>query len=874
MGKVYKNGIVSPKGFDMAAGEPVDQREIVESISDLTTIPHTYPGIEVKVVGEQYKEYKLIATPSALIENWIEVVPEYAQPAVQTTDTVLNNSSLPGTTTTEALNSLAFGATGTYDEIKAIRDGDRLTPGSRYTITDYQTKYYIEGSNSSGLKIYTRIDSIFGPGAGGYVVFDDYQPLLQAGMILTIDKLPDGYVGPFQEGDELECTTNFSDFYFRFEPNPAADELLVGAECSYSLPRYSGIPDDTITNDANGRPIMQPQGVVNTDVHDGTPYMDQDSTENMAVPVETLILIAASPNSFQTVGFSGTWRGDSVWYDMDLDEVINDNVEVIGSRPGFVYRRTDITGNFSLRVDWRAHRYRRYLLSEGHREKILCNDTFWSGGQNGTFIVGEQYRITQIGNAMNTSEWQAVGAAGPTLGEKFTCISVGTPNGGSSVNLSTADRLIDAVDLITGETYDVAFVGTTDFTLIGSSKVIGATAITAGDICKIATVGDTDYTLIGSPDNVVGTIFTATDVGIGTGTVDIGNNVGSRFDATGAGTGTGDCIYPNLARHPQSGSALFSSVYRTSSDVDMFYLALVPEEELRTLDRWAKITPFNAELADNNTRAKDFTVFPLTLNYDPDLQHVENCEFNGAWDNVILDKVPSGVYNVKSFVRASGTMRENYYAGGLFLPSGGSVWHQNVRGLEHVSYNTGASSHLIRDTNCLQATFFTGSHAGAYFIYSIIGGTSELMNSSSESFSWNSFYGAAGCNFERTAIGCRVGVFNASHCNFWDSAIFIGGTRQTNEPQDIQTVKTQMTDSAFNNVILRFLNNNQNNQMAPITTEASNPDSARGLYIWDFPDDEEFKSYDFNKITKAIVNRELDGSNVEIITDVVQSDNR
>jgi hypothetical protein len=49
MSKVYKNGIVSPKGFDMSAPEPVDQREILEFYTDLSTLNHAYPGIEVKI---------------------------------------------------------------------------------------------------------------------------------------------------------------------------------------------------------------------------------------------------------------------------------------------------------------------------------------------------------------------------------------------------------------------------------------------------------------------------------------------------------------------------------------------------------------------------------------------------------------------------------------------------------------------------------------------------------------------------------------------------------------------------------------------------------------------------------------------------------
>ena len=73
MGKVYNKGIVSPKGFDMSGPEPADQREIVENKSDLYTLRHTYPGIEVKVRAESFAKYKLVAAPSDVATNWVLV---------------------------------------------------------------------------------------------------------------------------------------------------------------------------------------------------------------------------------------------------------------------------------------------------------------------------------------------------------------------------------------------------------------------------------------------------------------------------------------------------------------------------------------------------------------------------------------------------------------------------------------------------------------------------------------------------------------------------------------------------------------------------------------------------------------------------------
>lgn len=72
MAKIYSNGIVSPKGFNMAAAEPTDQREIVEFYTDLVSLNNCYPGIEVKIKEQAYKEYKLVALPSNILTNWIE----------------------------------------------------------------------------------------------------------------------------------------------------------------------------------------------------------------------------------------------------------------------------------------------------------------------------------------------------------------------------------------------------------------------------------------------------------------------------------------------------------------------------------------------------------------------------------------------------------------------------------------------------------------------------------------------------------------------------------------------------------------------------------------------------------------------------------
>ena len=80
MSKKYKQGIVSPKGFNMSSAEPVDQRTIVEYKVDLLSdisLPNVYPGLKVQVLeqidGETLREFKYIGGDRTLSANWPEV---------------------------------------------------------------------------------------------------------------------------------------------------------------------------------------------------------------------------------------------------------------------------------------------------------------------------------------------------------------------------------------------------------------------------------------------------------------------------------------------------------------------------------------------------------------------------------------------------------------------------------------------------------------------------------------------------------------------------------------------------------------------------------------------------------------------------------
>lgn len=76
MGKVYNQGIVSPKGFNMASPEPADQRTVVEFLTDITILPQVYPGLKVvvqEVVNSiAYREYMYTGGDQTSLANWRE----------------------------------------------------------------------------------------------------------------------------------------------------------------------------------------------------------------------------------------------------------------------------------------------------------------------------------------------------------------------------------------------------------------------------------------------------------------------------------------------------------------------------------------------------------------------------------------------------------------------------------------------------------------------------------------------------------------------------------------------------------------------------------------------------------------------------------
>jgi hypothetical protein len=277
-------------------------------------------------------------------------------------------SRLITTAEIEKLASIQNIEIGTYAEIKTLKEASRLIPGTRYIITDYQTKYFIEGSNSSGIDKNKKISA----NISGWAVLDDNKALdMYNGLVVTITELPVGYTGALVVGGTTTVSSNSSLYYFKFANGM---QSVVGLKIKYSLTRYQTILPDAVINDSNGKVVMKPGGVINTEVHDGSAYMDQTAAENLAVPTERIILVSSTANQFQILGYSDTFAGDVIEYDFDDVNVVNDNLEVISTRKGFITKRSNDALSIEVALDWRVIRFRRWLLSAASRTAFINQD--------------------------------------------------------------------------------------------------------------------------------------------------------------------------------------------------------------------------------------------------------------------------------------------------------------------------------------------------------------------------------------------------------------------------------------------------------------------------------------------------------------------
>ncbi len=251
-----------------------------------------------------------------------------------------------------------------FSDIKQLMADGKLEPDRKYLLTDYLHKYFIAGSNSDGkVQYYKTYDYIYAYATFGYYVYD-----LPVGKECIITEFPEGYTGSLKVGDKTKVSANSQNWYFQFANGM---HTIRGVEFKIFNQRFTTIEEGIDYLDANGKPVMIPGGLLNTQVHDGTAYMDMTAAENLAVVPEQLIFTAETAHAFKKEVESATFVGDIVEYNFNSTEIYNDNSEVIATRNGFITKRKNDSLAIDLPIDWRNTKFRRWQLNLDSRTKLL-----------------------------------------------------------------------------------------------------------------------------------------------------------------------------------------------------------------------------------------------------------------------------------------------------------------------------------------------------------------------------------------------------------------------------------------------------------------------------------------------------------------------
>jgi hypothetical protein len=289
---------------------------------------------------------------------------------------------------------------GTWAKLNELKENEELIPGDTYILTDYQTKYIIEGTDTEDSE---SLLPVIGTASGYAQFYCINSEILNAsnalGTELTIKAIPSSYTGPLTVGQTVTIDAFFNCGYVRFSPRVTTAGILL----SLKELKYPNVPSNAVLNDGNGKPALKPKGVVNTDVHDGTPYLNMSAEENPEVPIERIALKAIDEKTFSLEAESLTYVGDSLLYDFNNTNVYSDSGEIIRKRNGFILKRTNLNGTISVDKDWRVQRYRRYQVLGSEFNKLRHYE-----GQEGRSAGIYQYGEYNFGTA-----------AAPTDGNKY-----------------------------------------------------------------------------------------------------------------------------------------------------------------------------------------------------------------------------------------------------------------------------------------------------------------------------------------------------------------------------------------------------------------------------------------------------------------------
>ncbi|MFC4636186.1 hypothetical protein ACFO3O_19925 [Dokdonia ponticola] len=271
-----------------------------------------------------------------------------------------------------------------YADLTTLIANNALVVGQKYTISDYQTRYYIEGTNTTNINREAASQGV----VSGFAFFDPPLDEVSNGTPIEVVSLPADYTGAIQVGDTATVTSFFSGFYMKFTNGL---HTVDGATFKYSIKRFDTIDEDAVIIDGNSKVMMKPNGVINTEVHNGTPYMQMTAEENKAVPFEKIVLTAISGNSFAKEAESATYPGEILEYDFNDTEIKNEDEVVIGQRKGLIKRRISADRRIDVNKDWRVQRYRRYKLSDSDWINYILQNTvdstLYNVGSNHAFTL-------------------------------------------------------------------------------------------------------------------------------------------------------------------------------------------------------------------------------------------------------------------------------------------------------------------------------------------------------------------------------------------------------------------------------------------------------------------------------------------------------
>lgn len=270
-----------------------------------------------------------------------------------------------------------------YADLTNLIANNALVIGQKYTISDYQTRYYIEGTNTTNINREAASQGI----VSGFAFFDPALDEVTNGTPIEVVSLPEGYTGAIQVGDTAAVTSFFSGFFMKFTNGL---HTVDGASFKYSIKRFDTIDADAVIIDSNSKVMMKPNGVINTEVHNGTPYMEMTAEENKSVPFEKIVLTAISGNAFAKQAESATYLGEILEYDFSDTEIKNEDEVVIGVRKGAIKRRISADRRIDVNKDWRVQRYRRYKLTDGDWLNYILKNTVDSSLYN----VGSNHAFT------------------------------------------------------------------------------------------------------------------------------------------------------------------------------------------------------------------------------------------------------------------------------------------------------------------------------------------------------------------------------------------------------------------------------------------------------------------------------------------------